>query len=290
MARRTSRDCALTVGAEGAESRQVPSMTVEDPMMFLRSFMTALAIGAALLAPPPARAQDTSSATPDKAAIEAIIRDYILSNPEVVQQALQIAEAKRLATEQRAVQQAILGRRDVLVNDPDSPVIGNPEGDVTIVEFMDYRCGFCRRAAPVMTEVLDADPKLRLVFKEFPILGPDSVAAARVALAAHRLDPTRYGDLHHAIFASDQAIDEAGVLAIAGSLGYDVEAVKASLADPAIDTILTRNEQLAQQLGIRGTPTFIIGTTILPGFSSKEAILAAVADERVRLAATGEAQ
>lgn len=225
----------------------------------------------------PAAAEDAAPA--DKAAVEAIVRDYILAHPEVIEQALEAAEAKRVAAEQE-----LIDLRDVLAHDPDTPVVGNPGGDVTVIAFTDYRCGFCQRAAPVVEALVEADPNVRSAFKEFPILGPDSVDAARIALAAHRQDASRYGALHHAIFASEDAIDEAKVLAIAGSLGYDAASLEAAMADPAIDALLTRNGELAQRLGIRGTPTFIIGVTLLPGFSTLEATQAAVADERARLA------
>ncbi len=217
-------------------------------------------------------------------AIEKIVREYILTHPELVQQALQIAEAQRVAMAEKSLAQAILARRDQLLNDPGSPSVGSASADVTVVEFMDYRCGFCRRAAPIVKELLFNDTNVRVVFKEFPILGPDSVAAARVALAAQRQD--RYAELHDAIYTTDGPIDEAGVLALAASLGLDVERLKAEMNDPEIDAIIARNEQLAQQLDIRGTPTFVIGTKILPGFSTIEQMQAAVAEERSRIAAT----
>lgn len=228
----------------------------------------------------PALAEDA----PDKAAIEAIVRDYILAHPEIVEQALQAAEDRRAAAEQAALRQTLVELHDTLARDPDTPIVGNPDADVTVVAFTDYRCGFCRRAEPVIEQALAADPNLRVAFREFPILGPDSVDAARLALAAHRQDPARYGALHRAIFASEDAIDEAGVLAIAAALGFDADGLRAAGNDPAIDAILTRNGELAQRLGIRGTPTFVIGATLLPGFSTLEAMQAAIADERARLA------
>lgn len=219
-------------------------------------------------------------------AIEKIAREYILTHPEIVQQALQIADAQRLVLAEKSLAQAILARRDLLVNDPGSPSVGGAGADVTVVEFLDFRCGFCRRAAPIVKELLFKDTNVRFVFKDFPILGPDSVAAARIALAAHRQDQARYAELHDAIYTTDGPIDEAGVLALAASLGLDVERLKADMNDPEIDAIIARNEQLAQQLDIRGTPTFVIGTKILPGFSTIEQLQAAVAEERSRIAAT----
>ena len=247
-----------------------------------RSTLALLTVLFALGVAGPAAAEDTVPV--DKAAIEAIVRDYILAHPEVIEQALDAAEAKRVEAEQETQRRALIDLHDALAHDPDTPVAGNADGDVTVVAFTDYRCGFCRRAAPVVEALVAADAGVRVAFKEFPILGPDSVDAARISLAAHRQDPSRYGALHHAIFTSEDAIDEANVLAIAGSLGYDTASLKAAMLDPAIDALLTRNGELAQRLGIRGTPTFIIGATLIPGYSSLTDMQAAVADERACLA------
>jgi protein-disulfide isomerase len=244
--------------------------------------LAALALAACLGAAPVA-AQETTAPEASRAAIEAIVREYILAHPEVVEEALRTLEAQREAAAEAALVATILERSEELANDRISPFAGDAEADVTIVEFLDYRCGFCRRAAPIVRELLAQDRDLRVVFKDLPILGPDSVAAARVALAAHEQDG--YARLHAALYATDGPVNGESALALAGALGLDIARLRADMDDPAIEEAFARNEELARALEVRGTPAFVIGTAILPGFSSLADMQAAVAAERGRLAA-----
>jgi protein-disulfide isomerase len=198
-----------------------------------------------------------------KNAIEQIIHDYILQHPELVIQALQSAEDKAKAEAEERIRATLVEKRQELVADPTSPIAGNPKGDVTIVEFFDYRCPYCKQVEPSLEALLREDQQLRIIYKELPILGKDSVYATRVALAARK--QAKYGTFHAAMMAAKGQIDEKIVLQVAASAGLDIERVKADMKSPEIDDIIQRNLDLAQALEIRGTPAFIIGGEMVPG-------------------------
>lgn len=191
------------------------------------------------------------------------VRDYLLANPEVIVKSLQDLEARRLQAEARESKAALTARADEILRDPASPVGGNAEGDVTLVEFFDYNCPYCRQVAPVMEEAGAADPQLRIVYKEFPILGPGSVFAAKAALAAHRQG--RYETFHRALMRAKSSIAEPTVLKVAAEVGLDVPRLEADMRDPAIQAAIDRNLKLAEALRINGTPGFVIGDEILRG-------------------------
>jgi len=167
-----------------------------------------------------------------------------------------------------------------LLNDPASPVLGAQTGDVTMVEFFDYRCPYCKQMAPELPKLIAADPGLRIVMKEFPILGPASVIAARVALvaAAHG----KYPAFHAAMFAFSGVIEEAAVLEVAQSVGLDPATVHNEMNGPGIEAELRRNHALAEIMGIGGTPTFIIGGTVLPGAVPVDNLKRLIGDQRKR--------
>ncbi len=154
---------------------------------------------------------------------------------------------------------------EMLFDDPASPVAGNPDGDVTLVEFFDYRCVFCKGANKAVTAALQQDPRLRVVFKELPVLGPGSVAAARAALAAHRQDPDKYVAFHGALMGVRGRLTKPTIMRIARATGFDVKRLEADMSAPEIDQAIKRNLALAATLGIRGTPVFVIGDKIVPG-------------------------
>jgi protein-disulfide isomerase len=191
------------------------------------------------------------------------VRAYLLENPEVIMEALQSLEERRRTAELNGVHTVIQSRAEELLNDPASPVGGNPEGDVTLVEFFDYNCPYCRRVGPVMIEAEEGDPGLRIVYKEFPILGPNSTAAAKVALATHRQG--RYAEFHKELMQAKGVADEASALRLAEELGLDMERLKEDMEAPEVQTAIDRNLALAQDLRISGTPTFIVGDQLLPG-------------------------
>lgn len=196
------------------------------------------------------------------------VRAYILAHPEVLVEALQSLDAKQRAAEAAEAKAALAARADDLYRDKQSPVGGNVQGDVTMVEFFDYNCPYCRQVAPVVEQAAVGDPELRIVYKEFPILGPDSVFAAKAALAADRQG--KYGAFHKALYAVKSRVTEAVVLKVAADVGLDVARLKSDMEDAAIQAAIARNVELAQALKISGTPGFVVGDQIFPGATDLE--------------------
>lgn len=231
--------------------------------MPLRLFRWLLA--AALLAATPASAlADGDALTPaQKAAVETMIHDYLMNHPEVIVQSVKGAQQADEAQATAAAQRAIQAHRAELYSDPTSPVGGNPKGDVTIVEFFDYRCPYCKAIEPTLETLLKEDGKLRIIYKEFPILGPASVYASRVALAARHQD--KYAAFHKRMMAQKGQIDDAVVLKTAAAAGLDVARIKAEMNAPDIDRIIKADYALADAINVQGTPAFVIGDTLVPG-------------------------
>ncbi|HEX6143022.1 MAG TPA: DsbA family protein [Geminicoccaceae bacterium] len=213
----------------------------------------------------------------EREAIEGIIADYILQNPEIIYRALQILQERQQAAQAEQARLALDAHRDALERDPNSPVGGNPEGDVTVVEFFDYRCPYCKRVAPDVERLIDRDPGVRVVYKEWPILGSESVFAARAALAAREQD--RYLDFHDRVMSLEE-VTEASVMGVADDLGLDVEQLRDDMAAPEVDAHIRQTAQLAQALGISGTPAFVIGDQVVPGAAGYEALSGSVAAAR----------
>ena len=199
---------------------------------------------------------------PDRDAIEAIVRDYLLANPEIIEEAIGLLRTKRQAEERARAQAAIRENGEALRAHPMSPVSGNADGDVTVVEFFDYQCGYCKRALRTMEALLETDADVRVVWKEFPILGPVSSIAARAAMAADRQG--RYLPFHLALMKAPELTEEK-VFEIAGETGLNIERLLRDMADPAIDAYLEETRALARELGIGGTPAFVVGNTLVPG-------------------------
>jgi len=208
-------------------------------------------------------------------------RQYLLQNPAIVVEALQRLEEQRQLAETNELQALIAQRREEIFNDPATPVGGNPEGDVALVEFFDYNCPYCRKAAPDIVQAVKDDPNLKVVFKEWPILGPGSEFAAKAALASH--GQGKYEVFHHALMGFPGRISESSTLAIAGDLGLDVERLKRDMQDPAIVTALERNRALANDLRISGTPTFVVGEEIIRGLVDLTTLQRFIADAREKI-------
>lgn len=200
---------------------------------------------------------------PDEERVREIVREYLLERPEIVEQALKALRAKRERNKQAVLRTVIGKNRAALVAHPMSPVSGNPKGDVTLVEFFDYRCGYCKRSLKPVLALLKSDPGLRIVWKELPVLGPVSRIAARASMAAERQG--RYLDFHKAVMGAGGKLTEGSVMGIAKRIGLDVERLRRDMADPAIDAYLDETRGLAGKLGINGTPAFVIGDTLVPG-------------------------
>ncbi len=210
-------------------------------------------------------ASQASLTTEQTKAIEGLVHQYILDNPEVIIESMQNYQIRQHLAEQEAAANVIATHRDEIKNDPSAPVAGNPDGDVTVVEFFDYRCAYCKRVFPGIQELLKSDGNVRYVFKEFPILGPDSVIASHAALAVWSLNPEKYFPFHTALMEARGTLGEAQVLAIAKKIGLDPDKVKKAMAKPEIQATIERNLALAQKLNIQGTPAFIVGDTLMPG-------------------------
>lgn len=191
------------------------------------------------------------------------IHDYILAHPEVLVQALQSLDERQREADAAQAKETLKSRANDIFQDKQSPVGGNAQGNVTLVEFFDYNCPYCRMMAPIMNQAVADDPQLRIVYKEFPILGPDSVFAAKAALAADRQG--KYQEFHKALYGSRTRVTEAAVLKIAGEVGLDVERMKGDMQKPEIQAMIDGNAELAQALRITGSPGFVAGEQIFPG-------------------------
>jgi protein-disulfide isomerase len=207
-------------------------------------------------------ARDSAEAPP-QAAIDQQISQYLKTHPEEVVAAIKQAQANAEKQQQAEAHQAMELKQDQIFNNPADPVAGNAQGDVTVVEFFDYRCPYCKRVTDALAELVKDDPNVRLVYKDFPILGPESVVAAKIALAAQRQG--KYEAVHTAFMAHKGSFEEAALLELAASVGADTTKLAADMEDPAIQGQLQANDSLAAALGITGTPGFLFGKQLVPG-------------------------
>ena len=246
---------------------------LQNPMPLVRHWLGGLLLGSMLVVAPAGGGQAQTALPADE--VERIVREYLLREPEIIMQAIEELQRRREAQAVVEQRERLAGEQTALVGDARDPVLGNPDGDVTLVEFFDYRCGYCRIMAEPMQSLLAGDPDLRVVMKEFPILGPDSLLASRAALAAHQQGG--YEAMHWALLAANR-IDEAVIRRLAAEQGLDVERLLGDMqADPVAEHIQD-NILLAQGLNINGTPSFVIGDTVLPGAVPVER-LAGLVDE-----------
>lgn len=221
-----------------------------------------------------------SPAIPGQPALDGAIEQYIRSHPEVIEQALQAREVKRQEDERLRVVQAVATHQEELLRDPASPVSGNLNGDVTVIEFFDYRCGYCKRVASAVTQLQQDDPGVRVVYKDFPILGEASVFGARAALAAR--EQGKHQAFHEAMLASDNELTQEGVFAIAQRVGLDVKKLESDLHALEWQAAIDRNRALAKLLGISGTPGFVIGGEVYPGALDLTGLKTLVAKARTK--------
>ncbi len=228
----------------------------------------AVALGAAWVmqrqAPAPLQAGD----------VQTIVAAYLRENPDAIVEALRAYQAQAEEAQRDEQRKAVAEHWEDLALRADDPVLGNPDGNVTLVEFFDYRCGYCRRALPDVMALKETDPQLRIVMKEFPILGPDSVIAARAALAARKQG--KYAVFHEALMQAEGSLDEARILAVADEVGLDLDRLRGDMEAPEINATLRRNFELAEALGIRGTPAFVTRNDLVPGAVGADALKAMV--------------
>jgi len=194
---------------------------------------------------------------------DAVIERYIRTHPEVIMESLQAMKAKREAELRERQKIALAERQNELLHDPMSPVSGNLKGEITLVEFYDYRCGYCKKAASAVTALQQEDPRVRVVYKDFPILGEPSELAAKAALASQAQG--KHQVFHEALFASHIDVTKETIMKVAASVGLDTARLEADMANPEWQSVIEKNRALAEELGISGTPGFIVGTELVPG-------------------------
>ena len=223
----------------------------------------------------------TAMSDADRAAFRAEVRQYLLENPEVIMEAVSVLEQRQADAAAVADQDMIAANHDAIFNDGYSWVGGNPDGDITLVEFMDYRCGYCRKAVPEVTELLETDGNIRLVIKEFPILGEASVLASRFAISTRlAAGPEAYADVHDALVAMKGEISTITLGRLAEGLGLDAETILEGMNGEEVNRELRLNHQLAQALKISGTPTFVLQDELLRGYLPAKEMARIVAEKR----------
>jgi protein-disulfide isomerase len=243
-----------------------------------RLWALGLWLSALLALMPSGRAEAAEFSPEQRQAIEGIVRDYLQKNPEALLDALQAAKDKMEGEAHDKASAALAARRHEVFDDPDAPIAGNPKGNATLVEFFDYRCPYCKQVEPSLDALIAEDRNLRLVYKEFPVLGPESVIAAKAALASRKQD--KYDAMHRALMTQKGQIDEAAVMRVASSVGLDIERLKRDMAAPDIDRMIKANTSLASALDIRGTPGFVVGDEIVPGAISLQNLKQLIATAR----------
>ncbi len=233
---------------------------------FFRPILAAALV--ALLLPagaPAARSQGFSD--DQRREIERIVKDYLLAHPEVLQEVVAELEKRQATLDADRSKNAISTHRDALFNSTRQVTLGNPQGDITLVEFFDYNCGYCKRALSDMIELLKTDPQLKIVLKEFPVLGPGSIEAAQVAVAVRMQDKSgkKYLEFHQKLLSGRGQADKARAITAAKEVGLDVARLEKDLQSPEVRATLEESMKLAEALGINGTPSYVIGDSVVPG-------------------------
>jgi protein-disulfide isomerase len=231
----------------------------------LRLLLPALFALAFCATPPAASAQSFSDG--QRGEIQTIIRSYLVAHPEVLEEAMAELNKRQAAAEAEKHEASVAQNSDAIFNSPRGVVLGNKDGDVTFVEFFDYNCGYCKRAMADMLDLLKNDPKLKVVLKEFPVLSEGSVEAAKVAVAVRMQDPTgkKYLDFHQKLLGGRGPADKARALAAAKDAGLDVARIEKDLASPEVKSTIEENFKLAEDMGLNGTPSYVIGKQIVVG-------------------------
>ncbi|KQX42800.1 hypothetical protein ASD04_02220 [Devosia sp. Root436] len=236
------------------------------------------------------RLVEASAAPQDVAAIDPetlnpLIESYLMSDPKILQRMSVALDTTLQAEERSQATTAIASMQEAIFNDPGQVVLGNPQGDVTLVEFFDYNCGYCRAALPDMATLLAEDPNLRVVLKEFPILSNESIDAARVAVLVGDAD-VDYWTFHETLFTSRSQVDKQVALAAAADLGLSPVSLELDMGTEAVSQTIQTSYEIARALNITGTPTYIIGNEIIPGAIGLDELRARIANMR----ACGETQ
>ncbi len=241
--------------------------------MILRHAAPAL-LGLSLITGPAQALELNAMSDAEKAEFGAQVREYLLENPEVILEAINILEERNAVAEAQADKELVAANADELFNDGYSWVGGNPDGDITLVEFMDYRCGYCRRAVPEVATLLAEDGNIRLVIKELPILGDASVASSRFAIATKQVaGDDAYKQVHDALLEFSGEPSEVTLRRISDGLGLDSNAIIAAMNSDEVTEEIAKTRDLAQKLRISGTPSFVLGTEMMRGYLPADQML-----------------
>lgn len=241
---------------------------------------TALSVSAiTALAVLPAYAQDGAFSAAQKDDIGVIVKEYLMDNPNVIFESIEAYRAQQEQLAQRETEEKIVDNIAFLTR-AEAPSIGNPNGDITVIEFFDYNCGYCKRALPDIQKVVKADDNLRVVFKEMPILGPTSHVASQWALAAHKQG--KYFEFHVAVMEHRGPKDEEQLAKLSKDIGLDVDKMKADIASGDIEKELQKVLSVGREIGVSGTPAFIVGDTFIPGYVGIDGLKDAIKAERAK--------
>jgi len=250
-----------------------------SPLRLLSPALLALALCAT-----PASAQTFSDG--QRGEIETIVKNYLISHPEVLEEAMNELNKRQAAAEEEKHLASIAQNSEAIFNSPRNVTLGNKNGDVTFVEFFDYNCGYCKRAMTDMLDLMKADPKLKVVLKEFPVLSDGSVDAAKVAVAVRMQDPggAKYLDFHQRLLGGRGPADKARALAAAKEAGLDVARLEKDMASPEARATIDENFKLAESMGMNGTPSYVIGKQVVVGAIGVEGL-----KEKIGIARCGKA-
>jgi protein-disulfide isomerase len=247
----------------------------------LRGLTRNLLVAAVLTASAALPAEAQTFNDRQREAIEQIFKDYLLKNPELLRDAMVELERREQEAQKATQQSALKESRDKLVNSSRDMVAGNAAGDITLVEFFDYNCGYCKRALGDMRALMQSDPKLRVVLKDFPVLGPDSVEASRVALAVkHQLKPEKLFDYHVKLMESRGRVNGERAMAVAKEMGVDMARLQKDMDGPEVKAAIQENVVLGDKLGLTGTPAFVVGDEVISGAVGLEPMRKTVAGVR----------
>ena len=245
-----------------------------------RVLISALAL---LLTAPQVQAQAKPEAgftAEQKAEIETIIRQYLVDKePETIDKAIKVLKQREQVRQDKVTKDAVERNKARIFDDPNSPILGNPKGDVTIVEFYDYSCGYCKASQPAVEELLKADKNVRFIAKEFPILGDGSILATRAALAS--VKQKKFEKFHATLMDYRGQLNKASIMATAQRAGLDTAQLNRDMNDKAIDDMIAENHKLGNDLDVRGTPMFIIGDMVRPGAMDAAELKQLVANARL---------
>jgi len=226
-----------------------------------------IAAAMSLASPAAAPAQAQTFSADQRQEIGNIVKDYLLAHPEVMQDVMAELEKRQQAAEAEKHRAAVVDNKAALFSSPHQVVLGNPQGNVTMVEFFDYNCGFCKRAMTDMLDLLKTNPNLKFVLKEFPVLGEGSVEAAHVAVAARMQDVTgkKYIEFHQKLLGGRGAADKARALAVAKEVGFDMARIERDMGSDEVKKTIDENMKLADALGVSGTPSYVVGEDVVVG-------------------------